>query len=100
MTSGYLLVCTITDGYDGPRDSELPSEWIGHADRIIMETERDNDVRRLEIVDGRSTILVNGRTPSLDDATTTWRRALLDLLDASWEASTLRGRESSLRGEI
>jgi len=100
MTFGDLRVCMITDGYDGPRDSELPSEWIGHADRIVLETERDNDVRRLEIVGGRSTWSINGRAQSADDGSSAWRRALLDLLDASWESSTLRGRESSLRGEI
>ena len=100
LTFGDMRVCMITDGYDGPQDGELPSNWIGNADRIVMETERDNDVRRLEIIGGRSTFSINGRTQSIDDGVGTWRRALLELLDASWEASTLQGRESSLRGEI
>jgi beta-lactamase regulating signal transducer with metallopeptidase domain len=100
MTFGDVRVCMITDGYDGPEDNELPSTWIGNADRVVMETERENDVRRLEIVGGRSTWSVNGRPGTIDDGVGTWRRTLLDLLDASWEASTLRGRESSLRGEI
>ena len=100
MTFGELRVCMVTVGYEGPDDAETPSEWVGHADRIIMETERDNDVRRLEIDGGRSTWSINGRSAAIDEDAGAWRRAMLDLLDTSWEMSTLRGRESSLRGEI
>ena len=100
MTFGELRVCMVTYGYDGPGDAELPSEWIGHADRIIMESERENDVRRLEIDGGRSTWSINGRTAAMDEGVAAWRRAILDLFDMSWEISELRGRESSLRGEI
>ena len=100
MTFGELRVCMVTSGYDGPDDAETPSDWIGHADRVIMETERENDVRRLEIDGGRTTWFINGRTVAMDDGVGAWRRAMLDLLDTSWEISTLRGRESSLRGEI
>lgn len=100
MTFGDLRVCMVTFGYDGPSDTETPSEWIGRADRVIMETERDNDVRRLEIDGGRSTWSINGRSAAIDDDVGAWRRAMLDLLDTSWEMSTLRGQESSLRGEI
>ena len=100
MTFGEVRVCMVTFGYDGSDDAEPPSEWIGHADRIIMETERENDVRRLEIEGGRSTWSINGRTVAMDDVVGAWRRAILDLLDTSWEISALRGRESSLRGEI
>ena len=100
MTFGDLRVCMVTFGYEGPDNTETPSEWIGRADRIIMETERDNDVRRLEIDGGRSTWSINGRSVAMDDEVSAWRRAMLDLLDTSWEMSTLRGQESSLRGEI
>jgi beta-lactamase regulating signal transducer with metallopeptidase domain/predicted nucleic acid-binding Zn-ribbon protein len=100
MTFGELRVCMVTFGYDGSDAAEAPSEWIGHADRIIMETERENDVRRLEIDGGRSSWFINGRSAAIDDGAGAWRRAMLDLLDTSWEISTLRGQESSLRGEI
>ena len=100
LTFDDLRVCMVTFGYDGSEVVELPSGWIGHADRIIIETERDNDVRRLEIDGGRSTWTINGRTATQDEGASSWRRAILDLLDVSWEISTLRGRESSLRGEI
>jgi beta-lactamase regulating signal transducer with metallopeptidase domain/predicted nucleic acid-binding Zn-ribbon protein len=100
MTFGELRVCMVTFGYDGPDDAEAPSEWIGHADRVIMETERENDVRRLEIDGGRSAWSINGRSAAVDDGVGAWRRAMLDLLDTSWEISVLRGQESSLRGEI
>ena len=101
-TFGDLRVCMTTDGYsDSDRsDQSPPSEWIGRSDFVVIETDRDNDVRRLEIDRGRSSYSVNGRSVSMDDGVTTWRRAVLDLLDATWEASNLRGRESSLRGEI
>jgi beta-lactamase regulating signal transducer with metallopeptidase domain len=99
MTFEDLRVCLITEGFDGSDDSE-PSDWIGRADRIVLETERGNNVRRLDL-DGRlSTFTINGRVVSLGDDVVAWRRAALDLLDASWEASNIRGQESSLRGEI
>jgi beta-lactamase regulating signal transducer with metallopeptidase domain len=99
MTFGDLRVCMVTEGYNG---SELPapSEWIGDADRVVLETERDNDVRRLDIDDSRTTFTINGRSAAMDDGARAWRSALLDLLDASWEVNILRGQESSLRGEI
>jgi beta-lactamase regulating signal transducer with metallopeptidase domain len=103
MTFGDLRVCMITIGYEGDRnrdDDAPPSSWISRSDRVILETDNDGDVRRLEIADGRSSWSINGRSSDIDDRVTTWRRAMLDLLDNSWEASSLRGRESSLRGEI
>lgn len=100
MTFGDdLRVCAITEGYDGPEDA-LPGDWIGRADRVVLETESGNDVRRLEISDGRTTWTMNGRVLPVDDGVRAWRGALLDLMDASWEISQLRGTESSLRGEI
>jgi beta-lactamase regulating signal transducer with metallopeptidase domain/predicted nucleic acid-binding Zn-ribbon protein len=99
MTFGDLRVCMFTDGYEG---SELtsPSDWIGEADRVVLETERGNDVRRLEIDDRRTTWTINDRSAAMDDGARAWRSALLDLLDASWEVNMLRGQESSMRGEI
>lgn len=94
-----LRVCMITAGFDGSEFTE-PSDWVGRADRIVLETERDNDVRRLVIEQGRSTWTVNGRSAPIDDGVRAWRGTLLELLDASWEISRLRGQESSLRGEI
>jgi predicted nucleic acid-binding Zn-ribbon protein len=99
LTFDDLRVCMVTDGYDGS-DLTAPSDWIGQADRIVLETERGNDVRRLEIDDRRTTWTINGRSVAMDEGTQSWRRAMLDLLDASWEVSFLRGQESSLRGEI
>jgi beta-lactamase regulating signal transducer with metallopeptidase domain/predicted nucleic acid-binding Zn-ribbon protein len=99
MTFGDLRVCMVTDGYDGS-EFTTPSDWIGDAVRIVLETERDNDVRRLEIDDNRTTWTINGRSVAMDDAARAWRSAILDLLDASWEVNMLRGQESSLRGEI
>ena len=100
MSFGDLRVCMVTYGYQGSETMSRPSDWMGRAGRVVLETESDNDVRRLEINDGRTTWTINGRSASLDNEARDWRNAALDLLDASWQISTLRGEESSLRGEI
>jgi beta-lactamase regulating signal transducer with metallopeptidase domain len=99
LTFGDLRVCMITAGFDGSENT-IPSEWIGRADRVLIETEAGRDVRQLEVDGDRLTWTINGRSSAVDDGARAWRRAVLDLLDASWEAGRLRGQESTLRGEI
>jgi beta-lactamase regulating signal transducer with metallopeptidase domain len=96
---GDVRVCMMTEGYTG-EGVLLPSTWIGHADRVVLETERSGDLRRMEIDDGRVTWTINGSARPIDAAATAWRNQLLAVLDATWDASQLRGRVSTLRGEI
>lgn len=102
VTDGDVRICMMTSGFErsGRDDDSMgPSDWIGRAEMVVIETETDRDTRRLVIDGGRSAFTINGRSAASDDASA-WRRAVLDYLDATWDSSQLRGQESSLRGEI
>ena len=96
---GDLRVCMVTRGFVGDRD-DRPSEWALRSDRVILETRMPNDVRSLEVINGRFSYTENGADRTLDGAAREWRDDLLGLLDVTWDLSQLRGRVSSLRGEI
>jgi SMC interacting uncharacterized protein involved in chromosome segregation len=96
---GDLRVCMITYGFGGEHD-DPPSRWSVRSERVMLETRMPNDVRTLDVDNGRLTYTVNGAVRPLDADVQEWRDNLLDLLDASWDLVQLRGRESSLRGEI
>jgi len=86
------------------RNEYRPSQLIDRSPHLIMSTERDGQTLQLEQTRSGSGVrtvwLVNGRERALDDAARRWRDSLLAVLDASWEASEIRGHESSLRGQI
>ncbi len=96
---GELRVCMITHGFGGEPD-DPPSQWSLRSDRVILETRMADDVRTLEVSQGRVTYTVNGAERPLDDAAREWRDDLLRLLDPTWDLAQLRGRISSLRGRI
>lgn len=96
---GDLRVCAIGEGLSIDR-SIAPSAWSRHASRLVIETERPGDVRRMELEGGRVTFTVNGNTAPIDDNAAQWRDALFAVLDATWQLSELHGRVSSLRGDI
>jgi beta-lactamase regulating signal transducer with metallopeptidase domain/predicted nucleic acid-binding Zn-ribbon protein len=96
---GDLSACMIAETFDGDRDAR-PSEWIGSARRVVLETRRRNDVRAMEIDGGSITWTVNGQSRPVDEAAAQWRTALLAVLEPTWELSRLRGTVSSMRGEI
>jgi hypothetical protein len=96
---GDLRVCMVTAGFDGERD-DRPSRWPFRSGRVILETRMPNDVRTLDVNNGRPTYAVNGAVRPLDAAVREWRDNLLELLDVTWDLGQLRGRVSSLRGEI
>jgi len=97
---GDLRVCAVGEGMGARSGDAAPSTWPAQARRVLLETRRANDVRRMEIAGGRTTWTVNGETKPVDAAATAWRDKLLALLDPTWQLSQLRGRVSSLRGEI
>lgn len=100
-----LRVCMVAEDV-GERDStDHPSHWIDYASRIVLATERQGSVLRLDIVrerggSQRATWIVNGAIRPVDRAFEEWRRQTLAVLDTTWEVSALRGQVSSLRGEI
>jgi hypothetical protein len=96
---GGLRVCMVTRGFDGERDDK-PSRWPFRSDHVILETRTPNDVRTLDVNDRRLTYTVNGAVRPLDAAAREWRDDLLELLDVIWDLGQLRGRVSSLSGEI
>lgn len=96
---GDVRVCMMTEGFTG-EGVQRPSEWIGRAVHVLLETERPNDVRRMDIDEGRVTFTINGGAHPIDAAAATWRDQLLAVLDATWDLSQLRGQVSTLRGEI
>lgn len=96
---GDLWLCMVTRGFDGERD-DPPSRWPLRSERVILETRMPDDVRTLEINDGRVTYTVNGAVRPADADAREWRDNLLALLDVAWDLGELRGRESLLRGQI
>jgi beta-lactamase regulating signal transducer with metallopeptidase domain len=98
-TFGDLRICMVTDEFDGDRD-DRPSQWPLRSDRVIMETRLGNDVRTLDVDNGRLTYAVNGVVRPVDGNAQEWRSNLMALFDAVWDLSQLHGRVSSMRGEI
>jgi chromosome segregation ATPase len=96
---GELRVCMVTQGFDGEPD-DPPGRWTLRSDRVILETRMPDDLRSLEVNEGRVIYRVNGAEQPLDDAAQEWRDNLLALLDPTWDLAQLRGRLSSLHGAI
>jgi beta-lactamase regulating signal transducer with metallopeptidase domain/predicted nucleic acid-binding Zn-ribbon protein len=97
---GDVRLCMISAGLDSEREDALPSEWIARADRVVLETERGNDIRQMGIAGSEVTWTVGGQVRPVDAAANEWRAALLAVLDPIWELARLRGAASTLRGEI
>ena len=101
---GDLRLCMLGEAI-GDRDWSLkPSQWLGAARRVIIESRRGDAVQRLEVVqraNGPQTVWrVGGVERPLDKAAELWRERVLAALDTTWELSSLRGQVSSLRGRI
>lgn len=102
---GELRVCAIAEDAAGFDRDEKPSEWPGRARRVILETQRGGRIQRLEIVRqtaGRQQLSwrVGGVERPFDANAEQWRERMFAALDATWEASQLRGEVSTLRGQI
>ncbi|MFL5537838.1 MAG: M56 family metallopeptidase [Longimicrobiaceae bacterium] len=98
-TFGDLRVCALAENLRSD-DESRPSGWAGRAARVVLQTERAGDVRRMEITGGRVAWSVNGAARPVDADAEAWRERLLAVLDATWDLTELRGRVSSLRGQI
>ena len=99
-----LRLCLVAEGVD-PSDPSRPSEWLGRARRVVMESRRGNVTQQLDLdreAGGaqRVTWRVGGSERPFDAAAQQWRDRMLAALDTTWELSSLRGNVSSLRGDI
>jgi beta-lactamase regulating signal transducer with metallopeptidase domain/predicted nucleic acid-binding Zn-ribbon protein len=102
---GELRVCALAEDAAGFDGDERPSEWPGRARRVIFEAHRGGVAQRLEIArqgsgGQRVSWQVGGVERPFDAAAEQWRERMLAALDATWEASMLRGEVSTLRGQI
>jgi beta-lactamase regulating signal transducer with metallopeptidase domain len=98
-------VCMIATGVSDLSRSERPSAWLAHADRIVMESQRNGRVIRLTLNGAgggaqQPAWTVNGAQRTFDAAAAEWRDRLLGVLDNIWDLSTVRGQVSTLRGHI
>lgn len=97
---GDLRACMFAERAGADR----PSEWMGRAARVVLETERGGTTHRLELVRAaggvRQTWRVNGAERPFDTAAQAWRDALLALMDRSWEIAAIRGETMAMQGEM
>ena len=97
-------VCMLAEGAGDRTRDERPSQWLGSARRVIIESRRGDAVQRLEIARGSGSERPRGTSAAVerpfDAAAQQWRDRMLALLDTTWEISSLRGQVSSLRGQI
>lgn len=96
---GDLRICMLaftTDSLavDGPR------AWTAKAGRMVYETQRANDFRRMAIAGDAIEWTINGQPRPADSAALAWRQDVLDVLAPAWEAARLREEVSRLRQRI
>lgn len=97
-TFGDTRVCMLAENA-GDRDTP-PSAWPGIASRVVIETQRGSTVRTMVMRGSDVAWTVDGAARPVDGEAGAWRARVLAVLDPAWQLSTLRGEESSLRGEI
>jgi beta-lactamase regulating signal transducer with metallopeptidase domain/predicted nucleic acid-binding Zn-ribbon protein len=94
---GDQRLCMVAEGAVGLERGK-PSEWS--APRMLIESRRGGSTQQMEIRGAQVAWRVNGAERPVDAAAREWRAAMLAVLDEAWQISSLRGDESSLRGEI
>src|SRR5688572_7063909 len=100
---GDLRICMVAEDAGG-FSSAPPSLWLANASRTVIEAQRGSTVQRLEAtrqVGGPQFSWQSGGIEHpFDSVAQQWRDRMLETLDTLWEMSSIRGEESSLRGEI
>jgi len=101
---GRLRLCMVAEDAGAPAGGERPSQWPGRARRVVLESRRGNDVKRLEIAaDGagqRISWQVDRVDRTFDAAARQWRDQMLAALDTTWEIARLRAEGSGLSDDI
>jgi len=98
-TFGDLQVCMLAE--DALGDSDRPSELLGRASRVLLETRRGTKVERQELSRAsvaRNVWRINDRDRAPDTVAETWRDRVLALLDTTWEIAIVRREAANARG--
>jgi hypothetical protein len=96
---GELRACLVATKVAGT-DAVFPREWAAKGATVVIETQRPDDNRRLSLEGLLVHHTINGREAPMDSVAERWQRAVLELLDAKYEADELRSRSTSLQLEI
>ncbi len=73
---------------------------VGEGGWVVIESEMEGVVKRLEITSAGNGWSVNGQEQAVDASAQVWRDQVLAVLADYWEISQIRGQVSSLRGQI
>lgn len=95
-------LCMFGESVGSVDSTEVPSQWVGRAKRVIIEATNAGTTQRMVIEGGNTQQAlwqVNGVARPIDRAATEWRDRMLAMFDARWELTTVRGEETSLRGQ-
>lgn len=94
---GDLRVCMLAFGGDSTGG---PLTWAVSANRVVLETQRENDRRRLMVSGDVVEWTINGQQRAVDSASQAWRVQVIGLLGPAWEAAALREDSARLRMDI
>ncbi len=98
-----LRLCMRLHGEVVMADNGMSVRAVGQDSWVVMESEGDG-TQRLEITEGPGGIehawSVDGRSLSFGQDAQEWRDRVFTVLGGLWEASSIRGEQSSLRGQI
>lgn len=100
-TFDELRVCMLAFQGDSPI-GDGPRAWMTTAARVILETQRPDDFRRMSmgIASGRVDWAINGKLKDYDGPSVAWRSAVVALLSQAGEAGDLREKVRYLRLQI
>ena len=98
-----LRLCMRIHGEVVMDDDGLAVRAVGADSWVVLESE-ENELRRLVITEGSGGIehawTVDGRESAFGADAQAWRDQMFTVLGGYWEASRIRGQQSSLRGQI
>ena len=98
-TFGDLQVCLVAANASA-LDDGFPSDWVSRATTVMLETRRPNDVRRYLLDPSRLSWTINGRIQPIDSLAESWQRAVVTVIDLSFEAGAIRSQSATLLREL
>jgi hypothetical protein len=96
---GDLRVCLVATKVAGT-DAVVPRDWAATGATVVMETQRPDDNRRISLQGLLVDHTINGRQVPMDSLAERWQKAVLDFVDAAYQADELRSRSTNLQMEI
>lgn len=96
---GDLRICMLAFTTDSAA-ADGPRAWTARSARMVYETQRENDFRRMAIGGDAIEWTVNGQPRPADSAAMAWRQNVVGVLEPAWEAARLREEVSRLRRRI